>query len=135
MNKQILKFMLMISPLLFLVGCGDDDDIQPGPTLAVSGAPVSALPGDAISFEVAVTAPNGGNQLLASVGATSIASIALNGATSSTQTINYTNTCGQLPGQQDLFRLRQQTAASLISNVSLVNDPINVFRATYTLKH
>lgn len=89
MNKYIWKIALLISPLL-LVSCGDDEDIKPAPTLSVSGAPISALPGEAISFEVTVTAPNGGDRLNAFVGTTSIASIDLGGQVTSTQTINYT---------------------------------------------
>jgi hypothetical protein len=129
MNKHILKFMLVISPLLVLVGCGDDDtDIQPAPTLAVSGAPASALPGDAISFSVTVTAPNGGDKLNALVGAASIASIDLGGATTSTQTVNYTIPASAVVGSTIVITLQaidKQNLPSQIANVSIqVNDPV-----------
>jgi hypothetical protein len=45
MNKHIWKIMLLVSPLVLLVGCNDDEDIKPAPSLSVSGAPVSALAG------------------------------------------------------------------------------------------
>ncbi|MCU0398035.1 MAG: hypothetical protein MUC73_08020 [Cyclobacteriaceae bacterium] len=128
MNKQILKFMLFISPLLFIVGCDDEEEIKPAPTLSVAGAPTSALPGDEISFEVTVTAPNGGEQLNAFVGATSIASIDLGGQTSSTQTIDYTIPANAVIGSTVVITLQatdSKNLSSQIANVSVqVNDPV-----------
>ncbi|MBX2957593.1 MAG: hypothetical protein KF846_15620 [Cyclobacteriaceae bacterium] len=129
MNKQILKFMLYITPLLVLVGCGDDgDDIKPAPTLAVSGAPVAALPGQAISFDVTVTAPNGGKTLTALVGSSTIATIDLGGETSATETIDYTIPAGAVVGSTVVIALQaidNQNLPSLLTNVSIqVNDPV-----------
>lgn len=137
MNKQILKFMIIISPLLFLAGCGDDeDDIKPAPSLSVSGAPVSALPGEAISFSVAVTAPNGGDKLNALVGTASIASIDLGGETSSTQTVNYTIPSGAVIGSTVVITLQatdKKNLPSQLANVSIqVNDPVITLQGNLT---
>lgn len=119
---------MLISPMLVLVGCDNDDDIKPAPTLAVSGAPVAALPGDAVSFQVTVTAPNGGKQLVATVGVTSIATIDLAGATSSEQTINYTIPGNAVIGSTVIITLQAtdtKILPSLLTNVSIqVNDPV-----------
>lgn len=128
MNKHIWKIMLLVSPLVLLVGCNDDEDIKPAPSLSVSGAPVSALPGDAISFQVTVTAPNGGKQLIATVGVTSIATIDLAGQTSSEQTINYTIPASAVIGSTVVITLQatdNKNLPSLLTNVSIqVNDPV-----------
>lgn len=131
MNKQFLKIMLIISPILFMISC-KDDEIGPSPTLAVSNAPVSALPGEAVSFDVTVTAPNGGRTLVASVGAQSIASVPLNGATSSTQTVNYTIPSEATIGSTIVITIQatdNQELASLAQVVSIqVNDPVIVLQ-------
>ncbi|MCK6616917.1 MAG: hypothetical protein L6Q51_04670 [Cyclobacteriaceae bacterium] len=128
MNKQIWKFLMLISPLLVLIGCDDDEDIKPAPTLAVSGAPIAALPGEAVSFQVTVTAPNGGKELIATVGATTIATIDLAGATSSDQTINYTIPVSAVIGSTVVITLQAtdtKNLPSLLTNVSIqVNDPV-----------
>lgn len=128
MNKYIWKIALLISPLV-LVSCGDDgEDIKPAPSLSVSGAPISALPGDAISFEVTVTAPNGGDRLNAFVGTASIASIDLGGETTSTQTINYTIPTTAVIGSTVIITLQatdKKNLPSTITNVAIqVNDPV-----------
>ncbi|MCU0357206.1 MAG: hypothetical protein MUE95_06470 [Cyclobacteriaceae bacterium] len=132
MNKQILKFLIAISPLVFLAGCDDGNDIQPAPSLSVSNAPTSALPGAAISFDVTVTAPNGGKSLSASVGATSIVTIDLGGQTSSTQKIDYTIPANAVVGSTIVITLQaidNQNLPSLITNVSIqVNDPVIVLQ-------
>lgn len=128
MNKQIWKFLMLISPLLVLIGCDDDEDIKPAPTLAVSGAPIAALPGEAVSFQVTVTAPNGGKELIATVGATTIATIDLAGATSSDQTINYIIPVSAVIGSTVVITLQAtdtKNLPSLLTNVSIqVNDPV-----------
>jgi len=128
MNKQILKFMLFISPFLFIVGCDDEEEIKPSPTLAVSNAPASALPGQAISFDVTVTAPNGGDKLNVLVGATSIASIDLGGETTSTKKVDYTIPANAVIGSTVVITLQatdKKNLPSTIANVSIqVNDPV-----------
>jgi hypothetical protein len=132
MNKQILKFLFAISPLVFLVGCDDGEDIQPAPSVSVANAPTAALPGDAISFDVTVTAPNGGKTLTAAVGTTSIASVDLGGQTSSTQKIDYTIPANAVVGSTIVITLQaidNQNLPSLITNVSIqVNDPVIVLQ-------
>ncbi|MCS6973265.1 MAG: hypothetical protein N2044_12255 [Cyclobacteriaceae bacterium] len=128
MNKYIWKIALLISPLV-LVSCGDDEEeIKPAPTLSVTGAPISALPGDAISFQVTVTAPNGGDRLNAFVGTTSIASIDLGGETTSTQTINYTIPPTAVIGSTVTITLQATDKKNLPSTISIVsiqvNDPV-----------
>lgn len=128
MNKQILKFLLAISPMLVLVGCGDDEDIKPAPSLSVSGAPVAALPGDEVSFDVTVTAPNGGAQLTALVGSTTIATIDLAGATSATEEVTYVIPSGAVVGSTVTITLQAIDRKNLPSAVSVVsiqvNDPV-----------
>jgi len=128
MNKQILKFLLAISPMLVLVGCGDDEDIKPAPSLSVSGAPVAALPGDEVSFDVTVTAPNGGAQLTALVGSTTIATIDLAGATSATEEVTYVIPSGAVVGSTVTITLQAIDSKNLPSAVSVVsiqvNDPV-----------
>jgi hypothetical protein len=128
MNKQILKFLFALSPVLFMIGCSDDDDIQPAPTLAVANAPVSALPGDAISFDVTVTAPNGGGQLNILVGTTSLPSIDLGGETTTTKTVNYNIPGNAIIGSTIVITLQaidKKNLPSTLTNVVIqVSDPV-----------
>ncbi len=128
MNKQIFKFMLVICPLLMLAGCNDDDEIKPAPTLAISDAPVAALPGESISFSVTVTAPNGGDKLIVFVGSTTVETIALDGASSSMKTIDYTIPANAVIGSSVVVTLQATDLKNLpssIANVSIqVNDPV-----------
>lgn len=128
MNKTILKFMLALSPIMFLISCDDEETLQPAPTLAVGSAPNSALPGEQVSIEVNVTAPNGGENLNAFVGTTQIANIALNGETSSAANVDYTIPANAVIGSQIVVTFqatdRKNLPSTLLNVTITVNDPV-----------
>jgi hypothetical protein len=128
MNYKFLQFALIAGLAVGVFSCGDDDDIKPAPSISVSGAPASALPGEAVSFEATVTAPNGGKKLTALVGPTTIADINLDGATSSTKTINYTIPATAVIGSSVIISLQaidNKDLPSPVVNVTIqVNDPV-----------
>jgi hypothetical protein len=139
MKKKILNLLLALSPVLFIMGCGDEE-IKPAPTLAIVTAPNSALPGDAITVEVSVNAPNGGDKLNAFVGTSQIATIDLAGQTTSTNSVNYTIPANAVIGSQVIITFQATDKSNLPStllNVSVtVNDPVIVLEgnlATQTL--
>ncbi len=70
-----------------VVSCDDDETVGAAPTVNVDPSTIQDTPGSAISFDVTVTAPNGG-QLLTFVGA-SIPNVSLNGQSSQTVTVDY----------------------------------------------
>jgi len=135
MNKKILKLLLALSPMLFIMGC-EDEEIKPAPTLAVVSAPNSALPGDQISIEISVNAPNGGDRLNAFVGTSQIANVDLAGQTTSTSTIDYTIPANAVIGSQIIITFQATDKSNLPStllNVSVtVNDPVIVLQGNLT---
>jgi hypothetical protein len=98
--------------------------------LTVVDAPLSALPGDDISFDVTVTAPNGGKTLNVLVGTTPISGspINLGGETSTTVEINYTIPTAAVVGSTIIITIQatdNQNLPSQLANVSIqVNDPV-----------
>lgn len=128
MNKSIYKLLLALSPVLFLIGCGEDDSPKPAPTITVNSAPNAALPGDAITIEVTVNAPNGGDRLNAFVGTTQIANITLGGQELSDQTVEYTIPANAVVGSTVVITLQaidNRSLPSTLENVSItVNDPV-----------
>jgi hypothetical protein len=135
MNKKILKLVLALSPMLFIMGC-EDEEIKPAPTLAVVSAPNSALPGDQISIEVSVNAPNGGDRLNAFVGTSQIANVDLAGQTTSTSTVDYAIPANAVIGSQIIITFQATDKSNLPStllNVSVtVNDPVIVLEGNLT---
>lgn len=137
MNKQILKFMIVVLPLLGMIGCSDDEeDIKPSPSIAIAGAPVSALPGTEIAFTVTVTAPNGGEELTVLAGSTEVASIALAGKTSSEEEIEYTIPANAVIGSTIVLTVQatdKKGLSSTSTNLSIqVNDPVVVLTGNLT---
>ena len=135
MKKKILNLLLALSPVLFLISCGDEE-IGPAPTITVSDAPTAALPGEVISIEVSVNAPNGGDRLNAFVGTTQIANIDLGGQTTSAQTFDYTIPTNAVIGSQVVITLQASDRSSLPSqlvNLTVnVNDPVIVLEGNLT---
>ncbi|HMP99280.1 MAG TPA: hypothetical protein PKC24_05815 [Cyclobacteriaceae bacterium] len=136
MKKNIFKLLLVLSPVLFLISCDDEETLQPAPTLAVSDAPNSALPGDEIAISVTVTAPNGGDRLNAFVGTTQIANVDLSGETSSTQTVNYTIPANAIIGSQIIVTFqatdRKNLPSTLLNVTITVNDPVITLQGNLT---
>lgn len=132
MNKKILKFLFastLVLSLGILSSCDDDDpETKPAPTISVANAPTAALPGDNVTFDVTVTAPNGGDKLTALVGTNSISEQDLGGQSSSTKSVSYEIPESAVVGSSIVVTLQatdKKNLSSAISNVTIqVNDPV-----------
>lgn len=118
------------------MGCNEDEGNKPAPTIAVDPTTVSALPGDEITVNVTVNAPNGGKTLVALIGATEISSVALTGGTASTQQVSYTIPVDAVIGSKIIVTFQATDNSNLPSNLAAteitVNDPIVVLSGDLT---
>lgn len=136
MKKQILKFLIALAPVLVMIGCSDEEGPKPAPTVTITDAPVSALPGDTISFTVSVNAPNGGQTLTALVGSTQVANISLAGATTSEEEVSYNVPANAVIGSEIVFSIQATDNEGLSSALQVVsvevNDPVITLQGNLT---
>lgn len=128
--------MLVIFPLLTFVGCDDENAPKPAPTVTVDPATISALPGDDVTINVTVDAPNGGKTLVVFQGATQLESVELAGAASSTQEITFSVPANAVIGSVITLTFQATDNANLPSSLAsteiTVNDPIIVLSGDLT---
>jgi hypothetical protein len=61
---QFAAFFAAASSVLFIQSCGEDEKIEPAPTVEVDPTSASNTPGGKVSANLTVTAPNGASTLL-----------------------------------------------------------------------
>jgi hypothetical protein len=122
---SILASVFALASLSFIIASCSEDELGASPTVNVSPATVQNIPGASVSFEAAVTAPNGG-QLLVFSGAT-IPSVSLDGSSTQTITVNYTIPANAVIGSTILIvvtAVDKESLNSLPATVSItVGDP------------
>ncbi|MBX2944306.1 MAG: hypothetical protein KF725_00620 [Cyclobacteriaceae bacterium] len=117
---SVLASVMMLASLNFIITSCSDDDLGAAPTVSVTPATLQDIPGASVSFEAAVTAPNGGQALVFS--GVSIASVALNGQSTQTVTVNYTIPANAVIG-----------STILIVVTAVDNSGLNSLPATVTI--
>ncbi len=136
MTKNIFKLLLIVAPMVAFVGCKDDDDVKPAPSLSVDPTTTSALPGDEVTFNVTVNAPNGGKNLIAMVGATQLATVTLDNQTSATKEVKYSIPANAVIGSKIALTFQATDNSNLTSIATsseiTVNDPIIILSGNLT---
>ncbi|MFZ5999734.1 MAG: hypothetical protein ACOYW3_04440, partial [Bacteroidota bacterium] len=69
---QLAAFFLAVSSVLFIQSCGEDEKIEPAPTVEVDPTAASNIPGAKVSANLTVTAPNGASVLRVFVAGTQV---------------------------------------------------------------
>lgn len=115
---SILASVFVLAALSFATTSCSDDELGAAPTVSVTPSTIQDIPGATVSFEAAVTAPNGG-QLLVFSGA-SIANVTLNGQSTQTVTVNYTIPANAVIGSTILV------VVTAVDNSSLNSLPATV---------
>ncbi|HRJ31353.1 MAG TPA: hypothetical protein PLV21_02355 [Cyclobacteriaceae bacterium] len=117
---SILASVFVLAALSFATTSCSDDELGAAPTVSVTPSTLQDIPGASVSFEAAVTAPNGG-QLLVFSGPT-IPSVTLNGQSTQTVTVNYTIPANAVIG-----------STILIVVTAVDNESLNSLPATVTI--
>lgn len=86
--STFLGAMALFSLSIFTTSCSEDE-VGAAPTINVTPASLQDTPGATVSFNVAVTAPNGG-QLLTFTGVSGLSNVPLNGQSTQSVDVDYT---------------------------------------------
>ena len=81
------SLFLLVSFSVVITSCSDDE-LGAAPTVSVTPSVIQDIPGASVSFEAAITAPNGAQSLVFS--GVTLSSVTLNGQSTQTVTVDYT---------------------------------------------
>lgn len=136
MIKNIFKLLLIAAPLVTLVNCDEGEDIKPAPTLTVVPTATSALPGEEVTIEVTIDAPNGAKSLVALVGGTTIFSETLAGEKNLSVDVDYTVPANAIIGSTITVTFQaidNSNLPSILASTQItVNDPVIVLSGNLT---
>ena len=133
---QLLSIAMLISAVLFIQSCDDDENIQPAPTVTLDASSGAAIPGGSVTINATVSAPNGGQSLVVYVGGAEEEAYDIGGAQDFEQEFTYTVPANAVIGSTVVISfqaLDSRNYPSAISNYMLtVGDPVVTLQGNLT---
>ena len=118
----------MLSAVLFIQSCDDDENIQPAPSVTLDASSGQAVPGGSVTINATVSAPNGGQSLVVYVAGVEEEAYDMAGAADFAQEFTYTVPANAVIGSTIVISFQaidSRNYPSAISNYTLtVGDPV-----------
>lgn len=125
---------LFIAGLLFVQSCKDEEVIEPAPSVELDATSGSNIPGESVTINAAVNAPNGGQSLIVYVNGSEAESFDMAGANDFEQAFEYTIPDNAKIGSTIIIAFQaidNKNYPSAIANYTLtVGDPVIVLQGT-----
>jgi hypothetical protein len=126
---KLLSFLAVLSSIMFIQGC-DEETTGPAPAVSLDATSGQAIPGGTVTVNATVSAPNGGDILIAYVGGTEVEAYDMAGAADFTQAFAYNVPANAVIGSTIIISFQatdSKNYPSAIANYTLtVGDPVNV---------
>src|SRR5688572_25700563 len=130
---KLLSFLTVLSSITFIQSC-DEETTGPAPAVSLDQNSGQAIPGGSVTINVTVSAPNGGDILIAYVGGTEVETYDMAGAADFTQAFDYNIPANAVIGSTVIISFQatdSKNYPSAIANYTLtVGDPVNVLQGT-----
>ncbi len=125
---QLLSLAIMLSAVLFIQSCDDEENIQPAPSVTLDASSGQAVPGASVTINATVSAPNGGQSLVVYVAGVEEEAYDMAGAADFAQEFIYAVPANAVIGSTIVISFQaidSRNYPSAISNYTLtVGDPV-----------
>jgi hypothetical protein len=133
---KIMSLLLLMTTTMFIQSCDEGDDIKPAPTVGLDATSGSNIPGEPVTINATVNAPNGGQALIVYVNGAEEEAFDMAGAKDFEQAFEYTVPTDAAIGSKIIISFQaidNDNYPSAVANYTLtVGDPVVVLEGELT---